>query len=154
MIIAPLIKRGNLPDNNCLLYWDYPCSLLIVWGLDGPPRPMDLGAAHHLHTRSTATDVARDNETLNSIKCIILFVLLDTYIYPKIIRLCLYYVKVIWCTFFFNDYIAAKKTKERATWGGNGLRKLKVAFSSFTNFKRKPEKPCVQEETDIHETVN
>ena len=37
---------------------------------------MDPGAAHRLHTRSAATDVARDNETL--------FILLGCYIYPKI----------------------------------------------------------------------
>ena len=41
-----------------------------------------------------------------------------------------------------------------ASWIGAGLDKLKVAFSSFTNFKRKPEKSCVHEKTDIYETVN
>ena len=37
---------------------------------------MDHGPAHHLHTRGAATDIARDNETL--------FILLRSYIYPKI----------------------------------------------------------------------
>ena len=50
----------------------------------GPPRPMDHGAAHRFHTRSAATDVARNNEKLNSIKYITLFILLGSYIYPKI----------------------------------------------------------------------
>ena len=31
-------------------------DLLIVWGLDGPPRTMGPGAAHRLHTRSAATE--------------------------------------------------------------------------------------------------
>ena len=37
---------------------------------------MEPGVVHHFHTRSAATDVARDNETL--------FILLGSYIYPKI----------------------------------------------------------------------
>ena len=48
-------KKRQFADNNCLLYCDDPCSLLIVSGLDGPTRPMGPGAAHRLHTRSAAT---------------------------------------------------------------------------------------------------
>ena len=37
------------------MYCDDPCSLLIIWSLDGPPRPMGPGAVHRFHTRSATT---------------------------------------------------------------------------------------------------
>ena len=52
-----ICKKRQFADNDCLLYCDDPCSLLIVYvcGLDSLPGAMGPGAAHRLHTRSAAT---------------------------------------------------------------------------------------------------
>ena len=130
-----------MADNNCLLYCDDPCSLLIVWGLDGPLGPWTPG-------RCTICTPVVPPLMLRETTKLCLAILLGSYIYPKIT------IISIPCNFFFTDYIVAKQRKKRATWSGIGLGKLKDACSSLKIFKRKPEKSCVHKETDIYETVN
>ena len=47
--------ENNFADNNCLLYCGDPCSLLMVWGLDGAPRPMGPGVVHPVYTPVVTT---------------------------------------------------------------------------------------------------